>query len=60
MFDNYSCHLALGESRAALMAFKECLKSAKDGSTSDLKIAEEALDGIRKCEVFRETFSFNF
>ena len=54
MFDKYSCHLALGESEAALISLKECLKYAKESSNTDLKIAEEALDGIRKAEVSRE------
>ena len=54
MFVKYSCHLALGESGAALISLKECLKYAKESSNTDLKIAEEALDGIRKAEVSRE------
>lgn len=53
MSGNYSCHLALGENIAALKSFKECLKYAKLSSMPDRKIAEEALEGMRKSEVFR-------
>lgn len=45
-----SCHLALGESKAAAGMFKECLKYARDGNKPDPKIIGEALEGAKKAQ----------
>ncbi|KAH7294141.1 hypothetical protein KP509_28G058300 [Ceratopteris richardii] len=45
-----SCYLALGESKSAAAVFTECSKLAKERSPCDLRLLEEAADGVRKCE----------
>lgn len=49
-----SCHIALGESKAAATIFKECLKYAKEGSQADSKIAAEAIEGLKKTQQLDE------
>ncbi|KAI5073515.1 hypothetical protein GOP47_0011528 [Adiantum capillus-veneris] len=45
-----SCHLALGESKAAADTFKECLKYAKESAKPDTKILVEAMEGVKKSQ----------
>ncbi|KAI5054968.1 hypothetical protein GOP47_0030113 [Adiantum capillus-veneris] len=47
-----SCHLALGESKAAAGLFTECWRLAKEDSSFDSKVLEEAMDGVRKSQNF--------
>ncbi|MCO5599184.1 hypothetical protein L7F22_053284 [Adiantum nelumboides] len=49
-----SCHLALGESKAAADMFKECLKYAKESSKPDAKILAEAMEGVKKSQQLDE------
>ncbi|KAH7288655.1 hypothetical protein KP509_31G035700 [Ceratopteris richardii] len=45
-----SCHLALGESKAAADMFEDCMKYAKESVKPDSKILTEALEGVKKCQ----------
>eukprot|EP01018_Ginkgo_biloba_P024670 Gb_07120 [translate_table: standard] len=49
-----SCHLALGECKAALAFFKECLSSGIESETLDSKITTEASEGIGKAQQVEE------
>lgn len=49
-----SCHLALGESKAAADMFKECLKYGKESIKPDTKILSEAMEGAKKSQQLDE------
>ncbi|KAJ7561944.1 hypothetical protein O6H91_03G048600 [Diphasiastrum complanatum] len=49
-----SCHLALGETEAAISLFKECLKHSKEDRPTDGKVRIEASDGLRKAQQLEE------
>ncbi|CAM6103263.1 unnamed protein product [Calypogeia fissa] len=43
-----NCYLALGETEPAVLAFKECIRRAKEDDQPDVKVSSEASDGLRK------------